>query len=97
MAINRAGHNISLISDYLSLTGDNRYPPDDDSLGVSTTTGHPSASKAKQATSIITQEFNTTLKKERESNASALSERATLKVRMSEIENTMALMNQKLT
>ena len=43
---------------------------------------HTSKSKVKEATSLITQEFNSTLKKEEESNASALAEVETLEFRM---------------
>ena len=67
------------------------------SLGASNTTGHTSASKVKRATSVITQEFNVTLKKEIEANASTVLEVDNLKVRMVEIEITMALVNQKIT
>ena len=51
----------------------------------------------KQDTSLITQEFNATLKTEIESNSSAISEAETLKVRMAEMEKAISLMNQKLT
>ena len=50
----------------------------------------------KQATSLLTQEFNATLNKEREYNTSALAEAETLKVRMEELDNTMALITKKL-
>ena len=51
----------------------------------------------KKCTLLLTQEFNSTLKKEIEYSASALSEAETLKVIMAEMEKTMVLMTQKLT
>ena len=50
----------------------------------------------KQATSLITKEFNVTVKKEIESKASELAEAETLKLKKSEMEKKMALINKKL-
>ena len=75
-----------MISYYLvmrpSLIVSDVYPPGDASIGYSTIKDHTSKSKVKEATSLITQEFNSTLKKEEESNASALAEVETLEFRM---------------
>ena len=48
----------------------------------------------KQEKSLLTQEFNATLNKERQSNASSLAEAETLKVILEEMEMTIALMTQ---
>ena len=82
MDLDPAGHDISLLGDDIYLTGGNVYLPGYESLGASTATGHNSASNVKQAISVLDQYFNVTLKKEKESNASALAESETLKVRM---------------
>ena len=63
LALDLAGDNISLLINYYSLISGNVYPPGDASLRVSTATGHTSASKLKQATSLLTQELNATVKK----------------------------------
>ena len=59
------GDDISLFSDYASLGGGYVYPHEDKSLGFSTATGPTSVSKVKKATSLLTQELNANLKKER--------------------------------
>ena len=76
--------------------GDDVYPPDDAYLRASTETGHTSTSKLNQARSLLTQEFNPILKKEREANSTPLAAAENLKFRMSEMEKTMALMNKKI-
>ena len=58
-----AGDDISILDDNASLPGGGVYPSGYDSLGVSTATGHASASKVKKSTSILTQYFNATLNK----------------------------------
>ena len=50
-----AGDNISLLDDYTSLIGGDVYPPEDASLGGSTTACHTSALKVKQETLLLTQ------------------------------------------
>ena len=82
MDLDPAGHDVSLLGDDISLTGGNVYLPGYESLVVSTATGHTSASNVKQAISVLDQYFNVTFKNEKESNASALAESETLKVRM---------------
>ena len=52
--IDRTGDDISLLSDDASLTGGYIYPPGDEYLGVSNSTGYTIASNVKQATPIIT-------------------------------------------
>ena len=49
LALEPPGYDISLLSDEASMTGDDVYPPEVDSLGASTSTGHTIPSKVKQA------------------------------------------------
>ena len=55
LALDPVEEDISLLCDEASLTGGDVYPPGYDSLEVSTATGHNSASKVKQATSMLAQ------------------------------------------
>ena len=55
LALDLEGYDISFLGDNASLTGEYIYPPGDDSLRVSTSTGHTSASKVKQYTLLLTQ------------------------------------------
>ena len=63
LALEPTGDDISLLGDEASLTGGGVYPPGDESLLYLTATGHTKESKVKQSTSLLTQEFNATLKK----------------------------------
>ena len=63
LALDPEGERISLLGDDASLTGEDVYPPGDESLRVSTATGHTTSSKVKHATSLITQEFNAAINK----------------------------------
>ena len=82
LALDPALDYIYILDDDSSLTCVNVYLPRYKSLGASTTTVHPSASNVKQATSLLTQEFNAALNKSIEYNASALAETVTFKLRM---------------
>ena len=95
LALDSSGDDISLLGDRKYLLGNDVYPTEEVSLGASITTGHTSASRVKKDTSLLTQYFNATLKKEREPNASALEEAETLKFRM--VENKITLMTKKIT
>ena len=64
-------------------------------LGDLNKAGYTTARKVKQATSLITQELNATLKKQMEDNVSALAEAETPKFRIADMDKTMALMNKK--
>ena len=77
LSIDPEGDDISLLGIEASLTGGDVYPPGEDSLGASTATCYTSTSELKQATSILTQEFNATLKKGGESDAPELAEEET--------------------
>ena len=79
LALNPSRDNISLLGDEAYLTSEDVYPPGDESLCNSTTTRHTISLKVKHDTSIHAQDFNATLKKERESNTSVISEAENLK------------------
>ena len=55
LALDPEGDNISLLSDYASLTGGSLYPPGDESLGSSTATRYTSILNVKHSTSLLTQ------------------------------------------
>ena len=63
LALDPAGDDISLLDNETSLIANYAYPPEDESLVYSSTTGHNSTSKLKQMTSLLTQDFNSTLNK----------------------------------
>ena len=63
LSLDPVGRNISLLGDETFLSGNDVYPPEGVSLVASTAKGQINTSKVKQATSLITQEFNFTLKK----------------------------------
>ena len=55
LAIDPAEDNISLLGDETSLVGSDVHPTEEVSLGSSTAADHTSASRVKQATSLINQ------------------------------------------
>ena len=63
LTLDPEGDDITPLSGEDSLTVGNVYTPWDESFGASIETGHTSALKGKNATSILTQSFNANHKK----------------------------------
>ena len=83
LALDPARDDVYILGDDVSLFGIDFSILVGESLKASTVRGHIRASKIKQDTLFLTQEFNVTLKKEREANTAALEEAVVLKVRIS--------------